>query len=91
MLVYIDMVSLRFDKVICKIYRPYLWLLHALAQVKKNYSVDFIQISHDRVLGMSVNVPTKASFPPPKCFLFVCGESYFYTLGHIYTVGFGKE
>ena len=35
-------------------------------------------ITHDRVSEVSVNVPTKA-FCPPMCFLFVSGESCFYT------------
>ena len=33
-------------------------------------------ITHDRVLGISVNIPTKV-FCPPMCILFVCSESFF--------------
>ena len=34
-------------------------------------------ITHHRVLRISVNIPTKA-FYPPMCILFVCSESCFY-------------
>ena len=35
-------------------------------------------IIHDRVSGISGNIPTNA-FCPPICILFVCSESCFYT------------
>ena len=38
--------------------------------------------SQDRVLWISVNIPTKA-FCPPMCFLFVFSESCFYTVDRI--------
>ena len=37
------------------------------------------------VLGISVNIPTKAFCP--MCFLFVCNESCFYMFGRIDWVG----
>ena len=43
-------------------------------------------ITHDRVLGISVNFPTKA-FCPPICFAFVFSESCFYIFGGIDWVG----
>ena len=36
-------------------------------------------ITHERVSGIFVNIPTKA-FCPPMCILFVSRESCFYTL-----------
>ena len=43
-------------------------------------------ITHDRVFGTSVNIPTKA-FCPPMCVLFVCSESCFHAFGRIDCVG----
>ena len=43
-------------------------------------------ITHIRVLGISVNIPTKA-FCPPMCILFVFSKSCFYTFGRIDWVG----
>ena len=43
-------------------------------------------ITHDHVLGISVNISTKA-FCPLMCVLFVCSESCFYTFGRIDWVG----
>ena len=42
--------------------------------------------AHDRVLGMSVNIPATA-FCPPMCILFLCSESYFYIFGTIEVLG----
>ena len=40
-------------------------------------------ITHDRVLGISVNIPTKA-FCPPMCFLFYAATLFLYaTFGRI--------
>ena len=39
-------------------------------------------ITHDCVLGISVNIPTKP-FCPAMCILFVSSESCFYTFGRI--------
>ena len=38
--------------------------------------------THDRVLGISVNIPTQA-FCPPMCILFIFSESCFYTFGRM--------
>ena len=43
-------------------------------------------IADDRVLEVSVNIPTKA-FCPPMCILFVCNESCVDTFGRIDWVG----
>ena len=43
-------------------------------------------ITHRRVLGISVNIPAK-TFYPPMCFLFVSGESCFHTFSCIDWVG----
>ena len=43
-------------------------------------------ITPDHVLGISVNISTKA-FCPPMCILFICRESCFYTFGCIDWVG----
>ena len=43
-------------------------------------------ITHDRVVGISVNIPPK-SLCPPMCILFVSSESCFYTFGRIDWVG----
>ena len=43
-------------------------------------------ITHDRVLGITVNIPTKA-FCPLMWILFVCSENCFYTFGRIDWVG----
>ena len=61
------------------------WMLKAPVPTPflEGFKTDII---HDRVLGMSVNIPTKP-FCPPMCFLFVCSESYFYTFGCIDWVG----
>ena len=64
-----------------------------LAPVTKAVPRDLRQISHmticlthDCVLGISVNIPTKV-FYPLMCFLFVYSESCFYTFGRIDWVG----
>ena len=58
------------------------------AIVTKDVLGDLIKtdITHDRVVGISVNMPTKP-FCPLTCFLFVCSESCFYTCGRIDWVG----
>ena len=40
------------------------------------------QISHKTVLGIRVNIPTKACCAQ-MCFLLICNESCFYTFGRI--------
>ena len=40
-------------------------------------------ITHDRTLGLSVNVPTEAFCPPVLFFLFAGSKSCFYTYGRI--------
>ena len=46
--------------------------------IKKAVGVFKTDITHGCVLGISVNIPTKA-FCPLMCFLCVCSESCFYT------------
>ena len=46
-------------------------------------------ITHDRVLGISGNIPTKASCPP-MFILFVCSESCLYTFSCIDWVAWVK-
>ena len=61
-------------------------MLKAHLNYKRRFEGFRTDITHGPVLGISVNIPTKA-FCPRMCFLFVYSESCFYTFGCIDWVG----